>query len=109
MVDSSRPIRPAMIPLSIFLPEMLAMMVRPNTARQKYSGGPNFRASLASWGATQISTKALMVPPIQEAKVERPMARPPSPRAVNCRPSIMVAAEAGVPGVPMRMAVMEPP
>ena len=85
------------------------MMVSPKKQSVQYSGAPNLRASLASCGEMRISMMALMVPPTQEEVVEIPTARPPSPRAANCRPSIMVAAEAGVPGVPIRMAVMEPP
>ena len=108
-VERSRPIRPAMIPLSMFFPEILAMTVRPNRASVQYSGALNFSASLASCGASRIRMIALTVPPSQEETVEIPIARPPSPLSANLHPSSIVAADAGVPGVWINMAVIDPP
>ena len=55
MVASSSP-RPAEImPFAMLFPAMPAMMVRENTTRVKYSGGPKRRAKLASRPANRIS------------------------------------------------------
>ena len=52
---------------------------------------------------------AEIVPPIIEQMVEVPIALSPLPWRVSANPSAAVAADAGVPGVWSRHAVIEPP
>ena len=97
-------------PLITFLEEMLVTMLRPNIARAKYSAAPNFRANLLSSGAVHSSITALNRPPNVDAMVEILMARPGWCSFVAMGyPSNTVAAEFAVPGVLIRIAVMDPP
>ena len=48
-------------------PEMLEMIDKPNTAMQKYSGGPNICVNCEMAGAANNSTSALNRPPKNEA------------------------------------------
>lgn len=66
-------------------------------------------AARASSGATETRASALKMPPMKEAMVAMSRALRDSPRAVRAGPSSMVAAAETVPGVPTRMAVMQPP
>ena len=52
----------------------------PNTASQKYSGGPKASATCASGGARNISMSAPTIPPVTEASVAIDTASAPSPR-----------------------------
>ena len=47
--------------------EMLAIIDKPNTAMQKYSGGPNICVKCAMLGAANSNTSALNRPPKNEA------------------------------------------
>jgi hypothetical protein len=83
--------------------------LRPKMAIITCSGGPTFRAIIARRGAVKRSARELINPPKAEAKVHRARQLPASPRKVMAFPSKEVGAEAGVPGIPKRMAGMEPP
>ncbi len=51
----------------------------------------------------------LIMVPMAEDVVVRPMARPPSPLRASGYPSSAVAAEAAVPGMFIRMEAYDPP
>ena len=67
------------------------------------------RAAVASIGAQVTRATALKMPPKKEAKVAISSALRDCPLAVSLGPSSRVAAAATVPGVPTRIAVIEPP
>ena len=107
--ETSNPSIPAISPLIWFLPLMLEMIVRPNRASAKNSGAAKLRAKLEIFFATRISTSALTTPPKTEAFSAMSSAVPAFPAWARGYPSSAVAAEAAVPGVLIRIAVMEPP
>ncbi len=72
--DSQSPTRPAIMPLVIDWPDMLAIIVRPMTASIAYSGGPNRSANLAACGAMRTNASQLMKPPTPEAVTAQPRA-----------------------------------
>ena len=109
IVARNRPASAEMSPLTRCPDDSEATTVRPNTATAKYSGAPKDMAARASIGAMKIRARALTMPPTKEAMVAMSKARRDSPRAVRAGPSSMVAAADTVPGVPTRMAVMQPP
>ncbi len=81
----------------------------PNTASQKNSKAPNSSANSASTGAMVARNKIPISVPRTDPVVAMPMARPASPRRASGKPSSVVAALAGVPGMLSRMALREPP
>ncbi len=85
------------------------MTVRPKTESRKYSRTENFKEKAPSAGAISSMAIALTVPPTAEPRVATPIASMPRPCLVSWNPSMAVAAEAGVPGVWQRIAVIEPP
>ena len=107
--DKRSPKHPDRSPFKSDLPEMLAIMLMPKKASANVSGALNFRAMFARIGEMTISKRPLIMPPPKEATVEIPKALPDSPLFVKGYPSKMVAAAEGVPGVLIRIAVMEPP
>ncbi len=109
MVARNRPTQAEIRPLIRWPEESEATMVRPKTATAKYSGALKDMAARASSGATETRASALKMPPMKEAMVAISRALRDSPRAVRAGPSSMVAAAETVPGVPTRMAVMQPP
>ena len=85
-------------------------MLNPNTPKANISTTPKFRATLESRGAVNSSAQAENMPPKVEAMVEMLRARPGCPSLCAMGyPSRQVAAELAVPGVLIRIAVMEPP
>ena len=108
-VASNRPRLPDMSPLIIDLPATPATIVREKIISMAISGGPNRRAMEARGAATAMSTRSEQ----KSAKVEEYLAIlsafTPLPCLVRVYPSRTVHAEAGVPGVFRRMAVIEPP
>src|SRR5512139_3543210 len=84
-------------------------MLSPRTIREKYSGGPNLRAKLASVDARRISRKMVMVPAMNEPKAEIPSAGPALPLRAIWYPARQVITEAASPGMLTRMEVVEPP
>src|SRR6056297_4019588 len=90
-------------------PDTPAMMVSENRIRVKNSGGPKLSAKDASHPAKTISARFDIKSAVQEAQSAMPSARPASPRSAIGWPSRMVAEEAGVPGVLIRIAGIEPP
>jgi len=105
----SNPKIPEIKPLMVDSLETLAIAVKPNIANIVYSGGPNFKATLAKRGATVIKTRTLTIPPKTDAVVARAMAFPVSPFWLMGYPSSTVAAAAGVPGIPKVIEVIAPP
>ncbi len=83
--------------------------VKPKTASQKYSTGPNASATLASGGAKISKKSAPTRPPTTDARQARVMARSPSPRFAIGNPSKVVAMADGVPGVLSKIAEYAPP
>ena len=67
MVVMNRPRHAAIRPLKMLSLETPAMTERPNTARAKYSAGPNSSVILAMSGARNSKENALMRPPMVEA------------------------------------------
>lgn len=109
IVAIRRPKKPAINPLTSDFPETLAIMVRPNIIRAKYSSGPNLRANRANCGAINIKQKVEIIPPVVDAIVAIPIAFPASPFWANGYPSSTVAAADGVPGIEIRIADIDPP
>ena len=83
MVDSIRPNAPDIRPLTIDPEVTPAIMVRPNSASQKYSGLPNFMASWANAGAKKYREIQLSSPPKKEAVQAVPSALPALPFRVS--------------------------
>ena len=109
MVAMSRPINPAMMPFSGESVDRVDMIVKPNNAMAKYSGVLKVRAILAINGATVTNNDQLIMRPMNEAIMAMPIAFPAKPFLARGYPSKVVAVAAGVPGVLMRTAGMEPP
>src|SRR3954467_533545 len=83
--------------------------IRPSTISEKYSAGPNLKASSVSGGANA----AMMTVPTQPAKNE-PSAATESEAPARARraiwwPSIAVTTDDDSPGTLIRIAVVEPP
>ncbi len=107
--DRSRPIAPLRSPLTRLPADRLAMMVRPNTASQKNSGGPKLNAKRASGGASSTNDAIPTMPPTADARQARVSASSPSPRLAMGNPSNVVAIDCGVPGVFSKIAANAPP
>ena len=108
-VPIKRPKAAVMSPLMSDFPEMEMMTDKPNIASAKNSAGPNFNAIFEMSGDKKVITRAPMIPPLKEENKAIVNARPGSPFCPIGYPSSTVAAAAGVPGVWMRIAAMEPP
>ena len=89
-------------------PICLAIILKPKSPSAKYSGGPNFSASLTNGTANKTSAIVPIRPPVTEDTIDIPKALPGSPFLHIGYPSTTVAAAAGVPGVPIQIAVIEP-
>ncbi|CAI8405572.1 MAG: Uncharacterised protein [Rhodospirillaceae bacterium] len=108
MVDSQTPNTP---PIKFFIAPpalILASIDRPKIVSAKYSGGRNSYATLANRGAAKHNTITDTTPPKVEDTTATPRARPASPRWASGKPSKVVAAAAEVPGVLIRIAVIDP-
>ena len=103
------PTMPPIRPLMMLSPEILAMMLSPKNVMQKYSGGPKVCATRAMAGEAKRQISALTMPPKNEAYSAICSAFKDFPCNVMGYPSSVVAALAGVPGVLIKIAVMEPP
>ena len=108
-VERKRPTNAAASPLHMAPEDRVATTVSAKTASAKYSDGPNDMAAVASSGAQVTRATALKMPPKNEANVAISSALRDCPLAVSFGPSSRVAAAATVPGVPTRMAVIDPP
>ena len=109
IIDTKIPNIAPIIPFATFPFDTLAMIERPKIAMQKYSGGPNNLVIFAILGAANSNTNALNVPPTNDAYNAIVNAFSGLPFFVIGYPSRSVAAFAGVPGVLIRIAVIEPP
>src|SRR3989338_8188883 len=74
-------------------------MVKPNTIKEKYSGGPNRRARLAKTGERKVRATMLKVPAIKEANAAIPRAGPARPCRAILYPSRQVTTDAASPGI----------
>ncbi len=83
--------------------------VNPSTMREKYSGGPNFRAQRARGGPTIMSPMIPIVPPMKDPKADIPRAGPALPFRAMTYPSRQVTTDAASPGMFRRMEVVDPP
>ena len=93
----------------MLLPLTEAITDSPNTARAKYSGAPKWMAILLICGAKNRRHNALTSPPKVDAARAMSRAFLVFPFFDRGYPSSRVAAAAFVPGVLIRIAVMEPP
>ena len=82
----SVPTVPAMIPKQAIMSERTIeapvrklSTIMPMLMRAKYSGGPNFRAKLASGGAMRVRPTMPSVPAMKEPKADMPSAAPARP------------------------------
>ena len=82
---------------------------RPSTMREKYSAGPNLRATLARGGANRTMTKVVKVPAKNEPMAEVARATPARPWSAIWYPSRQVTMEEASPGRFTRIEVVEPP
>ena len=80
-----------------------------STNSEKYSHGPKASAIWASGPVTKMRNKPPTSPPKNEAHTPSHTARPGSPFRAIGKPSKVVAIADGVPGMPIRQAVMSPP
>ena len=76
---------------------------------EKYSHGPNSSAKAARGPVVAMRKMAPRRPPATEAQTPSHTARPGSPFWAMGKPSNIVAMAEGVPGIPIRQAVMSPP
>lgn len=93
------------LPFEVRLPQIMM----PNTASRKNSHEVNLRAKPVRTGVSVSTQTTLNSVPIIETVVARNIACPASPRLAIGKPSIAVAAEAGVPGMLSRIADWQPP
>lgn len=106
---TNSPIRPAIRPFTILPRDTATTQASAIMVSAKNSGGPNLSENVANGPAISIRTIAENVPPMNEASVAQPIARPGCPLMAMGYPSRAVAADCGVPGMLMRMAEIEPP
>ncbi len=109
IVEMKSPAKADAKPFTILPDEKVATTVSAKTASAKYSAAPNCMAACASKGAQVIRAKPLIMPPIKEPHVAISSAFRDCPFAVSLGPSKTVAAAATVPGVPTKMAEIQPP
>ena len=115
-VIGSRPIIPIIIPKNTEnkpfhteFPVRELMHKRENPVNRVYSGGPKFKAILARNPAAKINITSLKVSPNTDEYKAIFIALTPLPFCASGYPSSTVAAAAGVPGVLIKIAVMELP
>src|SRR6185312_2315191 len=104
-----RPIAPDSKPLVTDLPTSPATIESANTNSEKNSHGPNSNASEANGPVSSIRHKPPSAPPMNADQAPTQTERPAWPFLVIGKPSKVVATADGVPGIPMRLAVMDPP
>ena len=103
------PKQPLMIPFNRLSPLTEAITESPKIASAKYSGAPKFIAIFPIWGAKNNSQHALISPPTVDAVSAVLSAFPGNPFRQQGYPSKSVAAAAFVPGVLIKIALIEPP
>lgn len=96
-------------PLSILPSLSMETTLKPKMAIIICSGGPTFNATMANKGANNSNAMAEKNPPKAEANVTVAKASPLLPLRTNALPSKLVGTLAGVPGMPINTAGMEPP
>jgi hypothetical protein len=105
-------ISPTMAIISAFTMDPLLRYVRtvmPTIIMEKYSGGPNCKATPDKRGPIIVKAITPNVPAMKEPKAAIPKAGPALPfRAILC-PSIQVTTDAASPGMFTRMEVVDPP
>ncbi len=103
------PIHPERSPFQISEPLTDEMMDSPKTASVKNSAGPKLIVNSATAGAPTRRTIALKIPPNVDATSAIIKAFLAFPCFARGYPSSIVAAAAFVPGVPIRIALIDPP
>ena len=83
--------------------------IRPSTISEKYSAGPNLKASSVSGGAKAATIMVATVPAKNEPRPAAASAAPARPLRAIWYPSMAVTTELDSPGTLIRMAVVEPP
>ncbi len=86
-----------------------ASSVSANMARANTSGEPKWRTRPPRGSTRAMSTRMLARPPMVPHTSETPRALAALPWRVSSQPSSRAAAEAGVPGMRIRIAGIEPP
>ena len=106
---SARPIASAATPLTAESATTAAVAMNATTARAKYSAGPNTVARSASTGAKKTTRMVARMPPVKApmAAVARAWGARPL-LAIRC-PSNVDAMAVELPGVFIRIAVVESP
>jgi len=82
---------------------------RPSTMSEKYSAGPNLKATSASGGAKAASSSVATQPAKNEPRAAMARAAPARPLRAIWWPSSTVTTADVSPGSATRMAVVEPP
>ncbi|CUI64596.1 Uncharacterised protein [Achromobacter xylosoxidans] len=82
---------------------------RPSIIIEKYSAGPNWKATSTRMGENRIMTMMPTLAPTKDASTSMNSAEPDLPRRASGLPSRQVTAWDGVPGRFSRMQVMPPP
>ena len=76
---------------------------------EKYSAGPNSRATRVSGAPSAAITRVATVPAKNEDRAATPSATPARPFSAIWWPSRVVTTEVASPGMLIRIAVVEPP
>ena len=103
------PMAPDSRPLVTDRPTRPATIESANTNSAKNSQGPNSSANEANGPVSSIRHSPPSAPPMKADQAPTQTERPASPFLVIGKPSKVVATAEGVPGMPIRLAVIEPP
>ena len=106
---TARPIAPDKSPFVTERPTSPATIDSAKTNSEKNSHGPNASASEAKGPVSSIRQRPPSAPPMKADQTPTQTDRPASPFLVIGKPSKVVATAEGVPGMPIRLAVIEPP
>ena len=108
--ETISPSMPEIQPLSGSVPAVnWPQIITPKSASRKNSKAPNLSASTASGGVSSSTQSVPVSVPIHDDIVATKIPSPPSPRWPIGKPSTAVAADAGVPGMFIRIADWQPP
>ena len=108
-MERAMPRAPANRPFIMLVPDSTPIRLRENRVIMKYSYAPKCSANRAREGARKVSTAQLKIVPRKENTTPTPRALLASPFAAIGAPSKVVATDAGVPGMLIRMAEIKPP
>src|SRR4029078_13679709 len=108
MMVTASPIAPERRPLATERPTSPAPIDSANTNSEKNSHGPNASASEAKGPVSSIRQSPPSAPPMKADHTPTQTERPASPFFVIGKPSKVVATADGVPGMPIKLAVIHP-